>query len=43
MSPDARGPGPPGSPPGIFVFGLGEILRARAFRPDAVLSLFSLG
>lgn len=43
MSPDARGPGPPGSPPGILVFGLGEILRARVFRPGVVLSLFSPG
>lgn len=43
MSPDAWGPGPPGPPPGILVFGLGEILRARAFRPDAVLSLLSPG
>jgi predicted protein tyrosine phosphatase len=33
----------PGPPPSLLVFGLGEVLCARAFRPDAVLSLLSPG
>jgi hypothetical protein len=31
----------PGPPPSLLVFGLGEIPRARVFRPDTVLSLLS--
>jgi len=30
-------------PTGLLVFGLGEVVRARVFRPDAVLSLLSPG
>jgi len=43
MIPEFRGPVPSGPLPAVLIFGLGEVLRARAFRPDAVLSLLSPG